>query len=361
MNEACIPLPHPFALLRALPNMDVPHAMLGDYPTAVEPLPALGEVWLKREDASSPVYGGNKLRTLETLLGDALSKDIKRVWTLGAFGSNQAVALMLHGRALHLQPSAILFPQRATPTAAENLRATLSHGEAVCLRSIATFPAHWWRLQRNHAREYLVTPGGAVPLGALGHVGAALEIAEQVQRGEMPPPAHIVLAIGSTCTTAGLLAGVALARKLEAWPWPPPAIHAVRVTPWPVTSRAMILRLARATTREIRARGGPPVKIDPAMLRLHTRYFGWGYARITRAGIEAAEKFRQLGAPPLDTTYAAKSGAMLLDFLELPGTKLFWCTKSSAPLPPDDPEKLARVPAFIRRWLNRAQSNASAS
>ncbi|MBX3460622.1 MAG: pyridoxal-phosphate dependent enzyme [Planctomycetes bacterium] len=361
MNEACIPLPHPFALLRALPNMDVPHVRLGDYPTAMEHLPALGDVWLKREDASSAIYGGNKIRTLETLLGDALAKGTRRVWTLGAFGSNQALALILHAESLHMQPAAVLFPQRATPTAAENLRATLSHGRAICLRSIATFPAHWWRLKRNHPREYLITPGGAVPLGALGHVGAALEIAEQVGRGDMPPPAHIILAIGSTCTTAGLLAGIALARKIEAWPWDLPTIHAVRVTPWPVTSRAMILRLARATAREIPARGGPAVEIMPSMLRLHTRYFGWGYARITRAGIQAAEKFRVLGAPPLDTTYAAKSGAMLLDFADLPGPKLFWCTKSSAPLPPDDPEKLAGVPAFIKRWLKRAQSNASAS
>lgn len=361
-NEACIALPHEFALLRTLPNMDVPHVRLGDYPTAVEPLPALGDVWLKREDASSPLYGGNKLRTLETLVADALARKAKRVWTLGAFGSNQALALILHARELALATGTILFPQRATPAAAENLRAIISHGDrVVALRSIATFPAHWWARSRARAAEYLITPGGAVPLGALGHVGAVLELAEQVHAGKMPPPAHIVLAVGSTCTTAGLLAGLALARKIEAWPWPLPLVHAVRVTPWPITSRAMILRLARATAREIPARGGPTVEIDPGRLRLHTRYFGWGYARITKAGLLAAAKFRELSAPPLDTTYAAKSGAALLDFIDLPGPKLFWCTKSSAPLPPDDAEKLAAAPAFIRRWLKRAQANKSAT
>ncbi len=354
-NEACVAPPPDFALLRTLPNMDVPHVRLGDYPTAVEPLSALGDVWLKREDASSGLYGGNKLRTLETLVADALARKAERVWTLGAYGSNQALALILHARQLHVATGTVLFPQRATPTAAENLRAIISHGDRlVALRSIATFPAHWWMRSRAHPTEYLITPGGAVPLGALGHVGAALELAEQVQAEMMPPPAHIVLAVGSTCTTAGLLAGLALARKVEAWPWPLPVVHAVRVTPWPITSRDMVLRLARATAREIAARGGPTVEIDPGWLRLHTRYFGWGYARITRAGLLAAAKFRELSAPPLDTTYAAKSGAALLDLMELPGAKLFWCTKSSAALPPDNPEKLAAAPAFIRRWLTRA-------
>jgi D-cysteine desulfhydrase len=347
---------HPFALLRALPGIDVPHVRLGDYPTAVEPLPALGDVWLKREDESSAIYGGNKLRTLETLIGEALALGSRSAWTLGAYGSNQAVATALHGKRVGLPTGAVLFPQRATHTAAENLRVTLSEGDGVrCLRTIATFPLHWIARRRAHPRDYLIVPGGAVPLGALGHVAAALELAEQIQSGAMPPPAHIILAIGSTCTTAGLLAGLPLARYLGLWPWELPIVHAIRVTPWPVTARFQVLRLARATARDLGRRGGPRVEAAAHLLRLYTRYFGWGYARITRQGLQAAARFRELNAPPLDTTYAAKSGAALLDLAEtLHGPKLFWCTKSSAQLPPDDATKLAAVPAYVRKWLERA-------
>lgn len=334
--------------------MEVPHVALGEYPTPVTALPALPNVWLKREDASSPLYGGNKLRTLETLLGDALARGFKRVWTLGAYGSNQALALFLHGKRLGLHTAAVLFPQRATPTGAENLRASLSHADELrLLRTVATFPLHWWALS-GRAAEYLVTPGGAVPLGALGHVSAALELAEQVQRRELPPPAHIVLAVGSRCTTAGLLAGLPLARKLGLWPWPLPTVHAVRVTPWPITGRALILKLARATAREIAKRGGPEVTVDPAQLRLHTRQFGWGYARITKAGNAAAELFQQWGGPPLDSTYAAKSAAALLAMTHGEPT-VYWCTKSSAPMPPEDKARIQAAPKFIQMWLNQAQ------
>lgn len=354
-----------FSLNRRL-NLDVPHVHLGEYPTPVEHLPALGDVWLKREDLSSPLYGGNKIRTLETLFADAQSRGFRRVWTLGAYGSNQAVACILHAGRVGLQPGAVLFPQRATPTAAENLRVMLGEcDEVVALRSLLTFPWHWLKL--NRSREiYLVPPGGAVPLGALGHVGAALELAEQVKAGAMPAPRHIVLAIGSTCTTAGLLVGLPLARQLGLWPGELPQVHAVRVTPWPVTARFQVLRLARATARYLAQLGGPAVKLDPKLLVLNTRHFGWGYARITEGGVAAAKHFAELMAPPLDTTYAAKSGAALLEMRgltpfsqetgsdPLPGPVLYWCTKSSAPLPAVDQAKLAAAPAYIRRWLKRA-------
>jgi hypothetical protein len=97
------------------------------------------------------------------------------------------------------------------------------------------------------------------------------------------------------------------------------------------------------------------------MLRLHTRYFGWGYGRVTRAGLHAAARFAELAAPPLDTTYSAKSGAALLELATtLAGPKLFWCTKSSAPLPEADPQKLAAVPAYISKWLKKARSEREA-
>src|SRR5256886_17106957 len=50
---------------------------LGDWPTPLESAPGLAAacgataLWLKREDRSSPCYGGNKVRGLEFLLGPA--------------------------------------------------------------------------------------------------------------------------------------------------------------------------------------------------------------------------------------------------------------------------------------------------
>ena len=57
-------------------------------------------------------------------------------------------------------------------------------------------------------------PGGAIPRGCLGFLSAGLELAQQVDSGSMPPPDEIVIALGSTCSSAGLLVGLQLAARL---------------------------------------------------------------------------------------------------------------------------------------------------
>jgi 1-aminocyclopropane-1-carboxylate deaminase/D-cysteine desulfhydrase-like pyridoxal-dependent ACC family enzyme len=52
----------------------LPFRTLGAFPTALEPLPGLCspkvDLWVKREDQAGTLYGGNKVRKLELLLGD---------------------------------------------------------------------------------------------------------------------------------------------------------------------------------------------------------------------------------------------------------------------------------------------------
>ena len=54
---------------------------------------------------------------------------------------------------------------------------------------------------------YVLRPGGSSPLGCVGYVEAAAELAEQVRAGDLPAPSHIVVALGSGGTAAGLAAG----------------------------------------------------------------------------------------------------------------------------------------------------------
>ncbi|KAB2911293.1 MAG: pyridoxal-phosphate dependent enzyme, partial [Kofleriaceae bacterium] len=78
------------ALFRALPQVgrQVPWVRLGAWPTPVARLDLDGDVWCKREDLTSPVYGGNKVRTLEAMFGRARAAGATRMWATGAYGSN---------------------------------------------------------------------------------------------------------------------------------------------------------------------------------------------------------------------------------------------------------------------------------
>ena len=348
------------ALLRALPSLErqVPWVRLGDWPTPVARL-GDGPWWVKREDLTSSAYGGNKVRTLEVALGQARAAGAERVWATGAFGSNHVLATAVHGPAAGLAVGALLFPQPAGEPAMANLDALLAHQpELALLGSVIELPfAMQWLRRRRGPRVWVMPPGAATPTGALGALSAALELAGQHAAGALPWPRRIVLPVGSGCTTAGLLAGVHLAHALGLAP-PPPRVVAVRVTPWPVTSRLRLARLARAALAEVdRLRGASTGVGLGALIRgleVDGRFLGKGYGRATEAGSRARARLAPLGAPPLDDVYAAKAAARLVADDHDEGPTLFWATKSSAPLARASAAQLDHAPARLRRWLGRA-------
>ena len=346
------------ALARHLPRLAarLPWVPLGDWPTPLEPMALDGHtVWVKREGASSPRYGGNKIRTLEPWFGHAREAGARRIWALGAYGSNHVIATALHAPA-GLEVGAILFPQPVSPWAIENCGAVLAAGVPIVrLRNIAELPVAALRVARRDCGAVLMTPGGATTTGTFGAVAAAFELAEQLETGAAPPPRRIVIPVGSTCTIAGLLAGLLLAHAAGAWRWPLPIVHGVRVTPWPVTSELVVAELARRTLIRAARLGGPRVAFSRnELLRrlvVDGREIGGGYGRLTPRGHAVTAAWPALR---LDGVYSAKAAAGLrrLHRADL-GPLLFWATKSEVVLPPPPLERLLEAPAPLVRWLGR--------
>ena len=342
----------------------LPRVRLGAWPTPIEAL-RLPEspvaVFTKREDLSAPEYGGNKVRCLEPVFAHALDEGMKRVWATGAYGSNQALAIATHAPRVGLRAGALLFPQLPTETARKNLEALATTGADIRLSaSLLTWPLALIALSRRcrAQREAIIVPGAAVPRGALGHVSAALEVALELAEGRVPPFRHVVLPVGTTCTSAGLVVGFALATTLGVMsPEHRPTIHAVRISPWPVTARFRILSLAQSAAALLKELGGPDLQgLIAQAPRLVTAggLRGGGYGRPTRAGLAAKADFSSLGGPTLDTTYSAKAAAHLLGELNPEGPVLFWSTKSSAPLALPDASQRAALPPRGQAWLRRA-------
>lgn len=353
--------PHPLHERLGLPRSALPWASLGTWPSPLTSLALDGEtLWVKREDLSHAVYGGNKVRTLEVLLGDARARGVTRVWAAGAYGSNHAVATLVHAPRVGLTAGALLFPQPMSAPARENLLASASmDAPLVAVPHVALLP--WamlstWRAERRRGhRPWMMPPGGATALGALGALSAVFELAEQLAAHAAPPPSTIVVAAGSGCTSAGLLAGLALARHVGAWRWPVPVLHAVRVTPWPVTARMRIAALAaRALALLERFRRGPALTMDRAALArgltVDGSQLGAGYGSATSAGDVATRAFARAGGPPLDCVYTAKAVAGLRELARRRGGRplLYWSTKSAAPPPTGE---LRALPPALARWL----------
>jgi 1-aminocyclopropane-1-carboxylate deaminase/D-cysteine desulfhydrase-like pyridoxal-dependent ACC family enzyme len=365
-------------LLELVPALSgrVPLCPLGDFPTPVEAMSALepiagarvGSLYVKRDDLSSTVFGGNKVRTLEIFFGAARRASATHVFSTGSFGSNHAVATTLHAPRVGFSSGAILYPQPPSFEALANGKAiaALAH-RVVALPHWSAYPLGVAltiadERRRGH-RPFVMPPGGATALGALGYVNAALELAVQVEHGVLPRPARVVVPGGSGCTTAGLLAGFALAARLGIGfsgrdGGRAPELLSVRVTPWPVTSPRRLTHLAERVSRLIATLArDDSLTVDRASLARHLRvdgrFLGPGYGHATREGEEAIAVFRRALGPNLETTYSAKAAAGFLRSVRErdDGPVVFWATCSSVPAPAK--ELPADAPRGLARWVER--------
>lgn len=265
---------------------------------------AAAALWVKRDDLSGEPIGGNKVRALEFLLGGLDSGD--EVVTLGATGSTHALATALYASTLGARATVFRWPQEMNAAARrvdERLRQAASVRDSRW-SGVAYLRAALHRL-RSGARW--IPPGGTTPLGILGHVDAALELAAQVNKGVLPAPSRVVVPLGSGGTAAGLLLGLGIA-GLET------EVIGVQVVPRIVANAPRVRSLAARTRALIESVGGVRVSLTtrPRFV-VETAQYGGAYGRETEAGRAAAERYREAhpGAM-LDATYSAKACAAAL-------------------------------------------------
>jgi len=303
----------------------VTRLLLGTFPTPVTRFPRSGgTLWVKDDGPSSSLYGGNKVRKLEHLFGDALARGKRRLVTLGAAGSHQVVALARLGPREGFDVEAVLVPQPWSAHAEKNLRVAVAHGlRVVTASSWPTAPAVLaTRLGRD---AYTIPLGGSSALGSLGFVQAAEELAAQVAAGTLPEPDVVVVAMGSGGTAAGLAVGFEkLAMKTR--------VVGVVISPPAPMLGAMARRVAKKTAALL---GMPRAAALRAAARIdaESRFVGRGYGHATPEG-EAAMRVARVHGIALDATYTAKAFACALGTA---GDVVFWNTLSAAPLPEAEP------------------------
>lgn len=312
-----------------------PKLELGVFPTPVEVLEgALGCLLVKRDDLSSPIYGGNKVRVLERLFFDAKKSGAKIVESVGGLGSNHAVASALHAPRLGFVPRSLLFKQPYSKTAEENLRVSLGFSKVQLLPHWSLVPAYRFWHRCGEAR-YEMSAGGVSVIGVLAYVDAVLELCSQVEHSLVDDSLTIVVPIGSGCTTAGLIAGFAWLRLLGAIS-SVPTVVAARVTPWPVTSASRVLMLAAAALARLQKATNArwsladAIGLTSKMLVLDKSAFGAGYGIESSSGQAA---IRETPTLALDSVYSGKGFAVALNRLRRGDHVLFWMTKSCAALP----------------------------
>jgi D-cysteine desulfhydrase len=289
----------------------LPHFSLSERPTPVRELADL-DVWVKEDGCfGSGGWGGNKVRKLEWLIPDAHRRGRRSILTFGGLGTNWGLATALYAREHGLETALALVDQpidahvraQLARLDASGARIYRTHTKA---RTVAMLP---WLLARN-ARgghfPYLLPAGGSSPVGALGYVEAALEIANQVEDGSLPEPAHVVVPVGTGGTAAGLALGFQLAGL-------PTRVVGVVVNDQLRLDAPVFVRLARRTAALLERRGAhlDRFQLEPGMLDLTRDQIGAGYGYPTEGATRAAALAAEEGLS-LDPVYTAKAMAGLL-------------------------------------------------
>jgi D-cysteine desulfhydrase len=333
----------------------VPLAVL---PTPVQrlDLPGKPDLWVKRDDLSAPAYGGNKVRKLEFLIGDAVARGARRLITVGAAGSHHALATALYGREHEIPVSLVLFPQPVTPHVRNVLLTDLSLGaELRWSPRMEAVPAAALLARFAHRRDapYSIPGGGSSPVGALGYVSAALELEDQVRRGMFPEPDTIHVAAGTLGTAAGLAVGLSLGGLAT-------RVHAIRIASRLVTNERMLRRLIVGVSAILQQHGVavPDLRAIESRLELTHDAIGIGYGHRTEAGAAAMEALAD-SELIFDDTYTAKAAAAMLARMQgAGGVQLYWHTLSSVEPTLPESADVGDLPASFRRYLS-SETNLS--
>jgi D-cysteine desulfhydrase len=315
-NDSVIPL------VRRLPALArIPRVSLGKYPTPVESARFEGleaPLWIKRDDLASAELGGNKVRALEYLLARVQPGDV--LLTGGGEGSTHVLATAVHGAQLGAYVHAVRWRHDMHETAERVAARALRECAAVWTSATPLGGILRTAVRRVRHRENWIPFGGTSPLGILGHVNAALELADQIDAGVLPMPSSVVVPLGTGGTAAGLALGFAAAGMTT-------EVIGARVVPRIVSGRTRVVHLARATARWVRRHTGVVLpSVSRRTVRIANEAYAGAYGRASPLATEAAAIMDRARGVHLDATYSAKAFAIALRVAREGGVTVFWST-----------------------------------
>lgn len=296
---------------------------LGVWPTPLHRSPRLERalgiegLYLKRDDLSGFGLGGNKVRKLEFMIGDALAQDADVIVVMGGPQSNLCQTAAMAARVAGLRCELVLYGS-CPPTVPASLALAVSAGAAVVYtddpeRESVEVAAEKRaaELSADGHRPYLIPRGGSTAVGAAGYHLAVGEVAHQLEDLGVAPEAMVVT-VGSGGTIAGLVSGIGAA----AHQWRVVGVSVSR--PLDEVERRM-WQLARECSTLL----GSPSPQPGAVELIDARHPGFGFP--SPAGDEVSLAALVLEGVLLDPVYTAKSMAAVAGLADR-GPVLWWHT-----------------------------------
>lgn len=291
-----------------LPRVDLAHL-----PTPLEEVPrfadAIGScrVFIKRDDCTGLVFGGNKTRHNEFLMADALRKGADVVvWGAGVQSNN---CRQTAAACAKLGLECRLFLSRAAHNDDIQGNLLLDHllGAKIEIMDAPMGPdldnyllARAEELRAAGRRPYVWDRVYGRPIAAVSYVLCMAEICDDMREHGLDPAGIYVAAAGATG------AGVALGGKLLGMKSKVRLICPIR---WPWDTAADIADVANRTAALLDL----PHRLTAADIDVTDQYVGTAYGTVTAGGREAMNLLARREGILLDPVYTAKAMAALID------------------------------------------------
>jgi 1-aminocyclopropane-1-carboxylate deaminase/D-cysteine desulfhydrase-like pyridoxal-dependent ACC family enzyme len=290
-----------------LPRVDLTHL-----PTPLEEVPRFAEriggarVFIKRDDCTGLLFGGNKTRHNEFLLADALHRGCDVVvWGAGVQSNNCRQTAAACAR---LGLECRLYLTRATHDDDVQGNLLLDHlmGANVEIIDVPMGPdlddyllARAEELRRSGRKPYVWDRVQGRPLAAVSYTLCLAEIMEGLQELGLKPAAVYSSAAGATGS------GLALGRAVLGLPCPVRLVCPIR---WPWNVREDMAEVANQAAALLDL----PHRLSPRDIDASEDFIGPGYGQVTPEGWEALRLLARSEGILLDPVYTAKAMAALV-------------------------------------------------
>ena len=298
-------------------------AELGFFPTPFYKLENLSRqlgitLFIKRDDFTGQnLFGGNKIRKLEFLLGEAIEKKAEYVFTYGATQSNHAMQTAAACCKLGIKPVLYLLDFVGTNENEYSSNLLLDNIFGAEINLVRVLPGEGLfdcterymqlankeisRLKQEGHACLSIPLGGANELGTLGFVAGFVEMVTQMKELNISAD-YIFHANGSGGTMVGLNIGKMLLHEVV-------KIISVDAAPHGEDFLENAMDLATKTLRLL----GRQEQFSEENFMMESEYFAPGYEKPSIGGTEAIKLLARQEGILLDPVYSGKAFAGLID------------------------------------------------
>ncbi|MHC5110920.1 MAG: 1-aminocyclopropane-1-carboxylate deaminase/D-cysteine desulfhydrase [Planctomycetota bacterium] len=288
---------------------------LATLPTPLVRLERLGrdhadaQIWMKRDDLTGLELSGNKVRKLEYVAADALSRGCDTLVTEGTCQSNHCRATAAVCAKLGLKSVLLVRPEPPDEVQGNHLLDALFGAQT------RVFPAQRFAAEREQIVEAVISEledagqrprwvpmGASEPLGCWGYIRAMAELTDQISTMGITA-CDVIVPVSSGGTYAGALLGSLLNKSEAVHLWGVPVSDDVDYHVREIGG------LCRRTVEQFEL----PIEFDDSIMQFIDGYVGEGYAIPYEAAIQAIRLLARTEGIILDPVYTAKAFCSVLD------------------------------------------------